>query len=268
MNRGGSRDGSEKRLRRTSSDSIPAEDTVLAFAAKNRRRRFFIPSKLNSFGGIEYEHVMVDSGCSSCLFPFPLHVDAPEMRRSFPPARFRWSVSSSVGTGAKHCPVLKIEGRLRSNFAIVLNGKSQPVNLSYMRFHLGSNSAAFVCDNFADLLQQSDIDSLRAFTRDNSGDAAVPERRHVLLGQSYCDHVFSAQVQDIIIFMDAVSWVDHASRLPDLLISCHDAARPLIDEYPEFHDLEDDDHDGDDQDEEDVRLSWDTEPEDVDELMT
>ena len=268
MNRGGSRDGSEKRLRRTSSDYIPAEDTVLAFAAKNRRRRFFIPSKLNSFGGIEYEHVMVDSGCSSCLFPFPLHVDAPEMRRSFPPARFRWSVSSSVGTGAKHCPVLKIEGRLRANFAIVLNGKSQPVNLSYMRFHLGSNSAAFVCDNFADLLQQSDIDSLRAFTRDNSGDAAVPERRHVLLGQSYCDHVFSAQVQDIIIFMDAVLWVDHAARLPDLLISCHDAARPLIDEYPEFHDLVDDDHDGDDQDEEDVRLSWDTEPEDVDEIMT
>lgn len=141
--------------------------------------------------------IMLDSGCSSCLFPFPSYVNAAEMRWSFPPTRFRWSVSLSVGTNAKHCPVLKIEGRLRANFTIVLNGKSQPVNLSYMRFHLGSNSAAAVCK---DLLQQSDVDSLCAFVRHHSGDAAVPERRHVLLGQSYCDQVFSAQVHAWMLF--------------------------------------------------------------------
>lgn len=68
--------------------------------------------------------------------------------------------------------------------------------------------------------------------------------------------------------MDAVSWVDHATNLPDLLIACHDAAGPLIDEYSKLHDLKDDDHNGDDQEGEVVRLSWDTEPEDVDEIVT
>lgn len=52
----GGRDGNEKRMRRTSSDSIRAQDHGLAFAAKNRRQRFFILNKLNSFGGIDYAH--------------------------------------------------------------------------------------------------------------------------------------------------------------------------------------------------------------------
>lgn len=259
--------GAPKRLREMA--AARAEDStlaVLAFAAKNHRRRFFIPSKQNSFGGIQYDHIMVDSGCSSCLFPFPLQNLGLGMVERFPSSRFRWGISQSVGTGAAHCPVLKIEGRLRARFDIVLNATPQPVSLSFMRFHLGSRSTTFVRDNFANMLQQSDIDILNAFLNDHEN--VVSERRHVLLGQSYCDSVFSAQVQDIIIFMDGTSWVDHASALPDLFIQCHDAARPMIDEYPEFHDLEDDDHDGDDQDEKDVRLSWDSEPEQIDELMT
>ena len=265
--------GAQKRLEMPSgplvnvaASSTEAAEAILAFAAKNHRRRFFFPTKENSFGGIPYQHVMVDSGCSSALFPFPSPDAGVDLAQLFPPSLYNWGISQSHGTGASHCPVLKIQGKLQARFNIVLNGKTQPVGLSFMRFHLGSSSAATVRDRFPNHFQPADMDILNNFLKEHP--KCVSERRHVLLGQSYCDSVFSAQVQDIIIFMDATHWISYASSLPQLFIYCHEAAKPLIEAYGEFHDLEDDDHDGDDKDEEDVRLSWDTEPEDIDEIMT
>eukprot|EP00339_Tiarina_fusa_P017230 CAMPEP_0117010290 /NCGR_PEP_ID=MMETSP0472-20121206/9108_1 /TAXON_ID=693140 ORGANISM="Tiarina fusus, Strain LIS" /NCGR_SAMPLE_ID=MMETSP0472 /ASSEMBLY_ACC=CAM_ASM_000603 /LENGTH=63 /DNA_ID=CAMNT_0004712787 /DNA_START=20 /DNA_END=208 /DNA_ORIENTATION=+ len=43
------------------------QEQILAVAVKNARARFFIPSTDNHFCGLQYDYVMIDSGCNSVL---------------------------------------------------------------------------------------------------------------------------------------------------------------------------------------------------------
>lgn len=71
---------------------------VLCFVASNHRGCFYIPCKRNSFGGVPVDNVLLDSGCSSLLLPYPLvNGFPPELLN---PAQCNWVVSSSRGTGA------------------------------------------------------------------------------------------------------------------------------------------------------------------------
>jgi hypothetical protein len=251
-----------------SNDSLLHEDEaaiVLAYAARNKKNLFFIPSKSNNFAGIPYENVMVDNGCSSALLPFPTGTGS---LRNFANGRFAWSVSQSMGTGVVHSPVLKIKSHIRVKFPVKLNGKALPIHIPFLRFHLGKSSARFLRDHepYCRLLGDSCKEALALFLT-NLGEMDAPERRHVLLGQSFIGQVFSAQLGDITIFLDEAKWHLLAPKLPDLFASCTRDAQTLVQSYEGFDDLEDEDHDGD-ADEGDVRRSWDPDEECVDELLT
>lgn len=181
---------------------------LLAFAARNKKNRFFVPSKSNAFAGIPYEHVMIDNGCNSALLPFP--TDRASLER-FANPRFTWSVSvsqfQSLGTGVvRSPPVLKIKSMISFEFPVELNGKEMPVRIPFLRFHLGKESANFVRNHepyYRQLL--GDGCSKQALDRlltDLAEKDHAPERRHVLLGQSFIGQVFSAQLGDIILFLD------------------------------------------------------------------
>ena len=43
---------------------------IKAVACRNKKKRYFLPSKASYFGGICYEYVMVDNGCNTLLYPF------------------------------------------------------------------------------------------------------------------------------------------------------------------------------------------------------
>ncbi len=111
---------------------------MLCFAAHNRRGRFYIPCKNNSFDGVHVNNVLFDSGCSSLLLPFPL--ESGFLVSFMESARYKWTVSSLRGTEAVHSPVLKISMHIGGGFACTLVDKEQPVDLRMLRFHLGTEA--------------------------------------------------------------------------------------------------------------------------------
>lgn len=220
---------------------------VVAIASRNRKRRFFIPSTNNSFCGISYAHVMVDSGCS-VLLPFPENSSSLSI---FDGDDFSWSISASAGTGAVRSKTLRIEridddpiGHMRLDFT------TQAVAMSYVRFHVGSSSAEALVDH--PRLPENHKNDLRDFLS-SLGSTRAPERQHVLLGQFFLDQVCCIQNGPIMVMLPKN--YNEGISIGDLCRRCAAFAQPQIETYEGFHDLEDEDHDGDDN--EDRRLSWD-----------
>jgi hypothetical protein len=244
------------------------EEAILAFAARNRKNRFFIPNKLNAIGGIAFENVMIDSGCGSLLLPFPLGTAVDALTRYAVAGLYDWTISQSRGTGAVHSPVLKIKSPIGSKFDIRLGGNNMPFQIPFLRFHLGKQAADLLRshDAFRTMLDESCQGALADFSV-SLGEAHAPERRLVLLGQSFLAEVFSAQLADITVFLDLRRWQSVASGLPLVFANKTREAQTLVPSFEGFDDLEDEDHDGD-ADEEDVRRSWDPDEEFIDESLT
>ena len=235
---------------------------VLCFGARNHRGRFYIPCTTNQFGGLPVAHVLLDSGCSSLLLPFPL-------KRGFPeglllPEIYKWSVSSSRGTGAIHSPVLKITMRLGGRFPCTLAGKEQP-SLPFLRIHVGSAAARQLLSNqnVRRLLDGGCINKLNDFLG-QLGDRQSPERTYALLGQSYLSQVMYCQKGDISVMFSG-NFVDHSESIVGIMGQYHRKLEPLVEAFEGFHDLEDNDGD---EDEEDYHLSWgrNSSDEEIDEL--
>ena len=178
-------DQSERRVQpRSSTSHLPP--SVVGLAYRNRKHRFFVPSTNNSFAGIGYPHVMVDSGCNSFLLPFPqveasdgsFLVDA-EALAPFLGNEYVWTISSSAGTGAVGSKTLRIENRNDSRPVGEMRlAFSRGVPLDYLRFHLGSSAADLLKDH--PKLMENHQQSLRDFLT-GLGDRVSKERQHVLL---------------------------------------------------------------------------------------
>lgn len=222
---------------------------VLSFAARNRRGRFYIPSKDNAFGGMRVENVLFDSGCSSLLLPFPVDAGFPAQLTT--PSVYEWIVSASRGTGAVHSPVLKIKKRI-GQFACTLAGKVQP-SLHMLRFHLGSQAANVLLNNrnLRQMLDDNCVTKLIDFLGKLSGSTS-PERTYALLGQSYLSHVILCQGSDVALAIHQD--FDGSDNIVHIMGNYHRKLVPLVRAFAGFHDLEDDDGD---EDEEDFRVSFD-----------
>mmetsp|Transcript_30498 Transcript_30498/g.55184 ORF Transcript_30498/g.55184 Transcript_30498/m.55184 type:complete len:193 (-) Transcript_30498:222-800(-) len=157
-----------QRLMRDDDEALAYEHpNVLCFAARNRRGRFDIPCKRNSFGGVPVDNVLLDSGCSSLLLPYPFENGFPP--ELMDPALCNWVVSSSRGTGAVHSPVLKIKKYI-GGFPCTLADKEQSL-LTLLRFHLGSEACnrRLSAPNCRRMLDQRFIDKLNDFLRQIDG---------------------------------------------------------------------------------------------------
>ena len=107
-------DEAERRVQpRSSAPHLPS--CVIGLCYRNRKHRFYIPSKENTFCGISYPYVMVDSGCNSFLLPFPqketenggFEVDTAALK-PFLGDEFKWSISSR---GGGRSPIAVEQGR-------------------------------------------------------------------------------------------------------------------------------------------------------------
>ena len=225
---------------------------VLCFAARNRRGRFYIPCTTNNFGGVHVAHVLIDSGCSSLLLPFPLNSSFPQALLL--QARYKWTVSFSRGTGAIHSPVLKITMHLGGGFPCTLAGKEQP-RLPMLRFHVGSDAARQLLDtqNLRSMLDDNCIRRLNDFLQQMGDRRHSPERTYALLGQSYLSEVMYCQKGDVAITFSNDFIDDGSESIVDIMGLYHQKLVPLVGAFEGFLDLEDDDGD---EDEEDYRLSW------------
>lgn len=237
---------------------------VLAYAAKNNRSRFYIPQKDNFIGEIQYERVLIDCGCSSILLPFPgnglILKEKYLDRRSF-----YWEIFKSKGTGAVHSPVLKIKAlMIGSGFPCVLAGNEQP-RVAYLRFHLGSEAAQHILNDeeMKGMLQPQHLETLFAFTAQLTvlGADVAPERKHVLLGQLYLEHVLYCQAGPIALMMKT----PFEGNLRHYFGVYRSIVKPKVEDFDGFHDLEDDDHDAE-TDEEEHPVAWDDDDDNDDEI--
>lgn len=251
-------DGAERRVQpRSSATHLPS--CVIGLAYRNRRHRFFMPSTRNQFCGITYPYVMVDSGCNSLLLPFPQRdIEGGDSRPDlealapFLGDEFKWTISSSGGTGAIGSKVLKVQQRLdnSSSIGVMQLAFARPVNLTYLRFHLGSSAADALKDH--PKLLPAHKESLQDFLVQLGGRESK-ERSHVLLGQYYLDQVSCVQSGPVMFMLDKTS--SDPIIISRVAQQCDLFATPLVESFDGFDDLEDEDHDGDDN--EDRRLSWD-----------
>lgn len=246
-------ESAQKRVVRPTPDGSAEyeHDKVLCFAARNRRGRFYIPSKDNVFGSVVVENVLIDSGCSSLSLPFPLVHGFPLEWRT---KAYNWVVSFSQGTGSVHSPVLKISMHLGLEFSCSLAGKDQPA-LKFLRFHMGSQGINHMLDTpeLSALLDPGCIATLTATRNQLAGTA--PERTYALLGQSYLRKVFYAQSGDLGIAL-AKNYTVQDENILIIMSHYEQKLEPLVSAFEGFDDLEDDDGDGAG-DDEDYRCSWD-----------
>lgn len=238
---------------RSSLDALPP--CVIGLAYRNRKRRFFVPSTNNCFAGIPCSFVMVDSGCNSLLLPFPqaeqddctFEIDVG-LLEPFLGNEFKWSISGSSSVGSI---TLRIENRNESvPVGWMQLAFSRQVQLDYLRFHLGSG-AANALKNHGKLLPDHKR-ALRDFLTDLGGRVSK-ERKHALLGQYYLDQVCCIQRGSVMFMVDRN--ISNPINIDHIANQCDEFARPLVGNYDGFDDLEDEDHDGDDN--EDRRLPWD-----------
>mmetsp|Transcript_40331 Transcript_40331/g.97342 ORF Transcript_40331/g.97342 Transcript_40331/m.97342 type:complete len:286 (+) Transcript_40331:61-918(+) len=243
---------SPRRTRNDGTDvSTYEHPQVLAFAARNRRGRFYIPSRHNEFGGVHVDHVLFDSGCSSILLPFPVASGFPD--ELLKQVRYQWIVSSSRGTGAVHSPVLKIR-MILGGFACTLGGRGQQIQLPLLRFHVGSLAANTLLntERYRAMLDDNCVGKLNNFLRQVGRNHVVsPERTYALLGQSYLSRVMYCQKGDVGLVLS--NDFGGGENIVDIMRRYHQKLVPLVNAFEGFHDLEDDDGD---EDEDNYRLSW------------
>jgi hypothetical protein len=158
--------------------SLPSH--IYAVAARKAKNRFFIPSKMNEFAGIPYDFVMVDSGCNSFLLPFKTQV-----LTMFQEPRFLWSIQIQTSTGAIKSPTLTIKRNDGVSLgSLSLAGSASLLDLTWVRFHLGSEAVRALLGSNNGKLADGSVQALREFQA-SMGQNIFPERKHALLGQTY-----------------------------------------------------------------------------------
>jgi hypothetical protein len=210
---------------------------VIAVAAMNNRSRMFVPGVDNTFAGISFPHVMIDSGCNSLLIPFPEDISILD---PFAGTRYAWTVSTSSGTGATSSPTLTIKSKLLPSIGeMKLSLMSSYVPLPRLRFHVTKQAAQLLLRK--EKIDDNDKNVLRAFL-DAVGDGESKVRTHVLLGQLILASHVSVQSNPVFMICDK----SYDGPLQEDLNAVWEIVKPLVDTFDNFHDLVDEDHDGDD----------------------
>jgi hypothetical protein len=202
-------------------------------AARNAKTRFFIPSKFNTFAGITYHYVMVDNGCNGIILPF-----SEQVLQLFAAPLCKWKIVGSQGSGAVKSPMLVINRLDGANLGSMCLASSGPLlALTRLRFQLGTDSAQFLSSH--NKLSDTCKVALSSYLA-RMGDCVAPERKHVLLGQVYLRTVLSVQLGDVYMMGDP----DMFPTVQDYTAVCA-LLESVRDDFPEFDDLEDEDHGGD-----------------------
>jgi hypothetical protein len=206
---------------------------IFAVAARNAKKRFFIPSKSNTFAGITYHYVMVDNGCNGIILPF-----SEQVLQLFAAPLCKWKIVGSQGSGAVKSPMLVINRLDGANLGSMCLASSGPLlALTRLRFQLGTDSAQFLSSH--NKLSDTCKVALSSYLA-RMGDCVAPERKHVLLGQVYLRTVLSVQLGDVYMMGDP----DMFPTVQDYTAVCA-LLESVRDDFPEFDDLEDEDHGGD-----------------------
>ena len=130
----------EAGLHNEAGSSLSLPTGVIAVAAMNNRSRMFVPGIDNTFAGMAFPHVMIDSGCNSLLLPLPHDVSA---LNHFAGKSYAWTVSTLSGTGASNPLTLTIKSKLLPHVGeMKLSVMSLSVPLPRLRFDVTKEAAS------------------------------------------------------------------------------------------------------------------------------
>jgi hypothetical protein len=201
---------------------------VLCFASRNRHGYLFIPSKNNSFGGVQVDNVLLRTGCGKLLLPFPFENGLPS--NLIDPTNCEWTVSSF---GTRNVPVLEIK-KHTLGFNLTLANKTQP-SLDVLVFILGSKACKMLLqDDYKVMLKSSCITILKSYLG-QIGDSEVPERTFAVLGLSYLSQVFFCQCGNIALALSAN--YDGNKNIVAIIGNYSKKLVPLVEAFEGFHDL-------------------------------
>ena len=187
---------------------------------------------------------MIDNGCNTCLLPFPKD-NRETILAPFEKASYIWEIAWSGGTGAIHCPVLKILPSVGDSvgdmqFGITGYKKSMP----FLRFHLGREEAEFLIAFPTTMLVRADKDVLRRFLVD-IGTRNVLGRTTAVLGQTLLRDLIVVQAGQVIFLLKPEDCELNLLRIGN---ECVQATKALVEAFDGFNDLCDADNDYFDED--------------------
>lgn len=225
---------------------------IMFYAFQNDRKKFFIPGNNNRFGPLFYDYVMIDSGCTTFLLPFPESIPFDEFEKMF--LNDFWMIDYSVGTGALHAPILKIkqdELLEQPPFEIVLDKSLAKLTTKYLRFHLSFDATNTLLSSSSNKLDPCDlkkmedfISAVRVLRKEfPKNDLIGKKRSYVLLGQTFFKKYYMIQARFVTFFINPINF--DWEKLKPLDQEFGKERKNFFDENKNFEELEDADHEGD-----------------------
>jgi hypothetical protein len=237
---------------RARSDSNPIRDLGNSlFVIANSRRRFFLPTKENYFGGYRVEYVMIDTGCNTSLLPIHNVGVFKQLIERFPVKEYKWTIQGSSGVAAIPSPVLTVEPRLeggRIDVNISQGEGKYECKLESIRFHLCLEDARYLLKDEHSILEHVvNVEKLNIFVANMGIAKGMKRRTHALLGQSIIGKRCYAQCGNVGIMSETIDDMIYSLKVVDRIESYGNSLveRHFQDGGKEFQDLEDEDHDDD-----------------------
>ena len=193
---------------------------IEGFAVRNSRDRFLIPSSPNTFGSMQVDYVLIDSGSNSALFPLPttptLKFDIDSLIRNFPYDKFLWTIGTAHGVGLLpdtklHIKPMADNGSSLNEIPCSLHTDIKPLTFAipYIRFTLGNGSMIVLTQTASIPFSEADRDTLQTaltflYNFEVQFPAMINAKRGAccLLGQQFLKNVCSIQLNELMIFVD------------------------------------------------------------------
>lgn len=236
-------------------ESFHINEYVMFFALGNGKKRYFLTSEENYFGGVRIPKCMIDSGCSTFLLPLDEQILEILETKYNTKYDYLWNIGGSKGVGALSSPTLIIKGTGNEKIEVVLteNTKSFKMEILYFRFHVSLKMAKILVKRkfingrlkLKEHIKASEKIA-KAFNDQKAIEKFGGERKYALLGQTFLGNFDIVQKFNVIIVLDPLFFekkldiIKEAKKIHSLGEICK------CNIFPDFDDLEDQDHDYDD----------------------
>jgi hypothetical protein len=229
---------------------------VSLVALRNKRHRYFIPSRDNFFGclrnfeGIRVPNIMVDTGCNSLLLPLD-GITLDLLSEHYSGNEFGWTICKSKGE-AVVSPLLVISACCPMMTNLFANVFHFSVKLDHLRFHVSFEDAKDIISRRPKKLNEADILVLEEFCRiaqlieKETGVKIGKRRNYAILGQAVMKQDFCVfQTPILTMFVHANDKLD-LSYEKEVARALWEIFRSDFDSDEEFQNMEDFDHGGED----------------------
>ena len=222
----------------------------------NARNRYFLSTKKNFIGGINFPYCMLDSGCNTHLLPMDDEI-YKGILHNFLNDSYIWNVKQGKGVAAFNSPVLIISHFLSVGNPVrfsLFNDKYFETTIPNLRFHISLQDAQNLMKN-KNLNKQISGENRRIlndfveccdFLKKRYPEKSFGERRkHVLIGQDIIKKFVFVEFGQVALFLDPQTWDEKTSVFIRIKQLTQIAQGNILQEFTgnEFENLEDEDHD-------------------------